>query len=167
LEKIKEIEFNDVLKEHEKIIYRLINKYQIRDGEKEFYQEGVIALWKAHESYEPAKGKFSTYAYFLIEKSLLSLIRKTVNQREVDEAILVGTTETFTTLSAEDLVLDPYLMEQIEQSLTANQMKWLTYYGVHGLKVKEIAEKEDVSVDAVKNWGRVARGKIKKLLEDC
>ena len=61
---LDDYQFNDVLRDHEKMIYYLIHKLGIRNGEDEFYQEGVIALWKASETYDEARGKFSTYAYW-------------------------------------------------------------------------------------------------------
>ena len=47
---LDDYQFNDVLKDHEKMIYYLIHKLVIRNGEDEFYQEGAIALWKASKT---------------------------------------------------------------------------------------------------------------------
>ncbi|SET50339.1 DNA-directed RNA polymerase [Salinibacillus kushneri] len=78
-------DFNNLLKKHENIIFHLIHKYGIRDPENEFYQEGIITLWKAFETYDETKGKFSTYAYFLIQKKFLTLIRKHNRQWEKNQ----------------------------------------------------------------------------------
>lgn len=59
---------------------------------------------------------------------------------------------------------DPYLLRQIQKNLTQNQMKWFILFVLQDLSVKEIAEKEGVTIDAVKNWARLAKPKIRKLL---
>ncbi|MCT2536662.1 sigma-70 family RNA polymerase sigma factor [Aquibacillus koreensis] len=159
-------DFEDLLSHHENIIYHIINKYGIRDPEKEFYQDGVIALWQAAASYDESKGKFSSYAYFKIEKEILSMIRIRIRQIEKQEAYKkqlenrgnIGKTHL-------ELGFDPYLFQMIEQVLTKNQMKWFSLYVLQDLTIKEIAQQEDVTLDAVKNWARLAKRKIKKVLE--
>lgn len=49
--------------------------------------------------------------------------------------------------------------------LSENQMKWLQYTLYDGLSIREIAEKEGVSLSAVKNWRQGAREKLKKILQ--
>ena len=49
--------------------------------------------------------------------------------------------------------------------LTENQKKWVLYTVIDDLSVKEIAEKENVSVSAVKAWRRGAKQKLKGKLE--
>jgi RNA polymerase sigma factor (sigma-70 family) len=167
LKDLKASEFNDVLKEHEGIIYYLIQRLGIRDPEKEFYQEGVIALWRAVETYNEERGKFSTYAYFLVEKALLSLIRKRNRQTEVEEVykVLVASDERNVSSSFQ-LNFDFYLLNQMEQVLTEKQMKWFTLFVLQDLSIKEIAAKEQVTIVAVKNWARHAKAKIKRLLDE-
>ncbi|WP_226037833.1 sigma-70 family RNA polymerase sigma factor [Aquibacillus saliphilus] len=163
---IKSNYFNDILKAHEKIIFHLINRLGIRDPDKEFYQEGVIAMWRAVETYDETRGKFSSYAYFLIEKALLSLIRQRNRQSEKDNLYLDNLSNYDRQVSsALELEFDPYLLERIKRVLTDNQMKWFTLYVLEDLPVKEIAMKEDVTEDAVKNWGRRAKPKLRVLLK--
>ncbi|QHS23754.1 sigma-70 family RNA polymerase sigma factor [Virgibacillus sp. MSP4-1] len=159
-------EFSHVLEEYERIIFHFIHKYGIRDPENEFYQEGVIALWKAYKDYDPAKGKFSTYAYFLIQKTFLTLIRKSNRQTEKDQYYIEVKSKDFQEVAEElDTGFDPYLYEQIKQVLTDNQMKWFQRFVLEDLSIKEIAEKEKVTIDAVKNWGRLAKPKVRELLQ--
>ena len=159
------LDFATVLKEHENIIYHIINKYRIRDTEQEFYQEGTIALWKAMETYDEKRGKFSSYAYFLIDKTFLSMIRTRNRKAELQEAYIAGiASETDQLIATLEIDFDPYLLRSIEKHLTANQMKWFTLSVLYDKTYKEIATHENVTVDAVKNWARLAKPKIQRLL---
>ncbi|MRH41096.1 sigma-70 family RNA polymerase sigma factor [Aquibacillus halophilus] len=159
--------FNDILKAHENMIYHLINKLGIRDPDKEFYQEGVIAIWRAVETYDENRGKFSSYAYFLIEKGLLSLIRQRNRQVEKDNYYLEKlSTDESRVLTSLEIGFDPYLLNSIEEILTDNQLKWFKLFVLEDLSIKEIANIENVTEDAVKNWGRLARPKLRALLKD-
>ncbi|SDJ97801.1 sigma-70 family RNA polymerase sigma factor [Sediminibacillus albus] len=159
--------FNDILTEYENMIYYLIMKLGIRDSEKEFYQEGMIALWEAVESYNAKRGKFSSYAYFRIEKAMLSLIRKRNRQKENEQAYIsqVKAQQGNTAAFLEE-GLDPYLHARIAQVLTDKQMKWFTSFVLEDLSLRTISEQEQVTIDAVKNWARNAKPKIQPLLRD-
>ncbi|GGM31740.1 hypothetical protein GCM10011351_17440 [Paraliobacillus quinghaiensis] len=161
----KMLDFENVLNDHENIIYHLINKYRIRDSDQEFYQEGTITLWKAMETYDEKRGKFSSYAYFLIDKAFLSMIRSRVRKAELQESYIAGiASETDQLTATLEIDFDPYLLESIEKQLSANQMKWFTLAVLYDKTYKEIATQENVTVDAVKNWARLAKPKIKKIL---
>lgn len=158
-----EKQFNDLLTEHENMIHYLIKKFGIRDPEKEFYQEGVIALWNAAETYDETRGKFSSYAYFRIEKALLSLIRKHNRQAEKETAYLTAVQAEPNQLTATlDIRFDPYLYDALLNILSINQRKWFTAFVLEDLPVKTIAERENVSVEAVKSWRKEAKRKIHK-----
>lgn len=45
--------------------------------------------------------------------------------------------------------------------LTANQWKWVRYYIVDDMAIKDIASHENTTADAVKSWGRQARAKLR------
>ncbi|WP_371069522.1 sigma-70 family RNA polymerase sigma factor [Sediminibacillus sp. JSM 1682029] len=161
--------FEEVLADYEKMIFYLLNKWNIRDPEKEFYQEATIALWKACESYDPARGKFSTYAYFCMEKALLSVIRKQTRQQEKQEKFIKmekANPDRVVTFLQEGI--DPYLLARLESVLTEKQMIWFQLYVLEDLSVKAIAQKEQVTTAAVKNWARAAKPKIRRVvrLED-
>ncbi|MCP8617536.1 sigma-70 family RNA polymerase sigma factor [Salirhabdus salicampi] len=166
MDRVKEKPFHEVLKENEKMIYHVIKRYGIRDLEGEFYQEGAIALWKAYEQFDPSKGKFSSFAYFRIQKALIDYIRKQRRYVKVEdtykESMKADLNHVTTTMVD---FFDPYLLAQIEELLTENQRTWFRLYVLEDLSVKEIAQKEQVTENAVKNWGRLARQKIRKLLE--
>lgn len=164
---IAKLDFETVLTEHENMIHYLINKLGIRDPGKEFYQEGIIALWKATETYDETRGKFSSYAYFRIEKALLSLIRNHTRQTEKQTAYLTAVQAEPVQLSARlESEFDPYLYQTLKEVLTENQMKWFVSFVLEDIPLKVIAEREQVTVDAVKSWAKEARRKIRKCLTE-
>ncbi|MFB1050031.1 sigma-70 family RNA polymerase sigma factor [Paraliobacillus sp. JSM ZJ581] len=161
----KEMSFEQLLSDFEPMIFHLLYKYGIRDAEKEFYQEGIIALWRAWQTYDQEKGKFSSYAYFSIQKSFFTLLRKekSVQKRKEKYAAL---TDINSLVYYNQLPFDPYLLAAIQQKLTANQMKWFNGYIIHRQTIKQIAHQENVTENAVKNWARLAKPKIKQILEE-
>lgn len=49
----------------------------------------------------------------------------------------------------------------VKDSLSENQWKWVKYFIIADLSVKEIMEIEGVSADAVKGWGQAIRRKLR------
>ncbi|WP_182199755.1 sigma-70 family RNA polymerase sigma factor [Paraliobacillus salinarum] len=159
----QEVSFEQLLHDFEPIIFHLLHKYGIRDEDKEFYQEGSIALWHAWQTYDQEKGKFSTYAYFSIQKAFFTLLRKETaiqKRKEKYQSYL----DTSSLVCYNQLPFDPYLFAMIEQKLTQNQMKWFIGYIINQQTIKQIAQKENVTENTVKNWARLAKPKIQQIL---
>lgn len=51
--------------------------------------------------------------------------------------------------------------EEVRRDLSENQWKWVHYFIIADLTIKEIMEIENVSADAVKSWGREVRRKLR------
>src|SRR5690625_5635577 len=49
--------------------------------------------------------------------------------------------------------------EEVRKGLTPKQWKWVHYFVIANLSIKEIMEIENVSADAVKSWAREVRRK--------
>lgn len=45
------ITFEDIFKQNERRIHYHIHRLNIRDSQQEFYQEGLVAMWNAYETY--------------------------------------------------------------------------------------------------------------------
>lgn len=67
--------------------------------------------------------------------------------------------------SSPDRTLETEFILSFCEGLTKNQKKWVLYTALDFLSVKEIAEKEQVSLSAVKAWRKGAREKLKGVLE--
>jgi RNA polymerase sigma factor (sigma-70 family) len=158
-------DFSQLLKQYEGMIYSIINRLGVRDPHGEFFQEGAIALWKATKTYDASRGVFSSYAYSIIRGALMNLITKRNHINEtVERYKLYAPIEARRTQNLEETFIDPYLIQKAKSILTENQWKWFQMFVLEDRSIKEIAEKENVTEEAVKNWGRYAREKIRRLL---
>src|SRR5699024_3308126 len=51
--------------------------------------------------------------------------------------------------------------DEVKSHLTERQWKWVKYFIIAELTIKEIMEIEDVTADAVKGWGQAVRQKLR------
>lgn len=139
----------------------------------ELYTEGIVALWKAYKSYQPIKGELGTYLNYKIRYQLLDFMRKKYREQEqaektaheetvkIDNGNRCSTTDQpIVDMSGIDLKDDTFWRE-IRGQLTDNQWKWVKYFIIVDMTVKEIVEIENVSASAVKCWGREVRRKLR------
>ncbi|MFA1820340.1 sigma-70 family RNA polymerase sigma factor [Virgibacillus oceani] len=176
----KRMTFEEIFEQNERRIYYHMHKLQVRDPEQEFYQEGLIAMWNAYEKYEPDRGPMATYFNYTIRNRMIDLIRKKERDREgfhqFAEEMMVkeGDGNYYKTGSksypivqgSEQHTYDGAFWGEIRSALSDNQWKWVRLFVMEGMPIKEIAEEEGVSPDAVKSWGREARKKLKKKSDD-
>ncbi|WP_060678270.1 RNA polymerase sigma factor [Virgibacillus halodenitrificans] len=81
---------------------------------------------------------------------------------KLDETDYYGCMEDANSMMvAEDSPVYNYIQGRTE-SFSNNQKKWLRFYIGEGMSIKEIAEQEGVSDDAVKSWGRQARKRLRE-----
>nr|WP_149473780.1 sigma-70 family RNA polymerase sigma factor [Oceanobacillus polygoni] len=167
--------FEEIVNQNEKRIHYYIYQLKIRDNNEDFYSEGLFALWNAYETYEPNKGPMGTYFNFTIKNRLIDQIRKEVQAQEKlkhytlknkfqfnDGNYLSGLASNKPILGSKDITLgNDELWDQLETNLTNKQWKWVNYYILNDMSVKEIAEKEGVTVEAVKSWGKETRKKLR------
>lgn len=157
-------------------IHRLNVRYDWRD---EFFTEGIAALWGAYQEFDDRKGEVGTFLNFRIRYRLIDLLRKKIREEERDEAIIQQQTTNMTSGTQVRHALTPLpekielslrvdseekaaFWQSIQEQLTDKQWKWVKYFILADLSIKEIMEIEDVSADAVKNWGRSVRRKLKR-----
>ncbi|MBU8790000.1 sigma-70 family RNA polymerase sigma factor [Bacilli bacterium] len=170
--------FEDIFKQNEKRIYYHMHKLGIRDPYGDFYSEGMYAMWTAYQKYEPNKGPLATYFNYTIRNRLIDLIRKKTNdedneQNYVEKEILTAydgnkygdSKMPILDTSGMDME-DGDSWERVFSLLTEKQRKWVYFYIIRDMSLKEIAEQEHVSVEAVKDWGKQARKKLRAYFKD-
>jgi RNA polymerase sigma factor (sigma-70 family) len=175
----KRMTFEEVFKQNERRIYYHMHKLRVRDPEREFYQEGLVAMWNAYEKYEPDRGPMATYFNYIIRNRMIDLIRKKERDREgfqqMTKEMMVregngnycktGGKAYPIPNRGEAPTYDGEFWRKIRSGLSENQWKWVRLFVMEGMSIKDIAEQEHVSQDAVKSWGREARKKLKQQLE--
>ncbi|MCP3028057.1 sigma-70 family RNA polymerase sigma factor [Halobacillus sp. A5] len=160
---VNDQEFERIVLENERLIHYHIHSLHIKDANGDFFAIGLEALWKAYESYDPSVGKFSTYLSWKVRNALIDEIRRD-SKRLKNQNLLLQMQSSLSCLTSEDVIIDQYLWDKIKTELTLNQWKWVYYFIIHDLSVSQIADIEGVTSDAVKNWGRHARKKLRKVL---
>ena len=169
-------DFETFFQANERRIHFQIHRLGIHgDWYKEFYTEGITALWKAYREYDASQGNLGTYLNFRIRYRLIDLIRKKQREEEQTKMLIQhgmtqminGTRNRGSNTPLIDMPKIPIPMantkfwEQIREQLTDNQWKWVEYFIIADLSVREIMEIENVSADAVKGWGQAVRRKLR------
>jgi len=176
MEENKKFTFEEIFNQNQNRIHYQMKRLGIHDPDGEFYSEGLYAMWMAYKKYEPNKGPLSTYFNYNIRYRLMDLIRKKVRDKEKMQDLMEKeiTAHTHGNRSSSSnapfidtsgvSVEDEKLCEDVFAALTDNQRKWVYYAIIRDLPLKEIARKEDVTVEAVKSWGKQARKKLREVL---
>ena len=140
---------------------------------EEFYTEGILALWKAYKEFDETKGQIGTFLNYRIRYRLLDLLRKKLREQELveemkhEESVRLddGNRHRGTGMpivNVRGIVLEDHAFwENIRSRLSENQWKWVEYFIIADLTVKEIMELEGVTADAVKGWGQEVRKKLR------
>ncbi|MDQ0269138.1 sigma-70 family RNA polymerase sigma factor [Cytobacillus purgationiresistens] len=156
--------FEQLVKQYEAMIYKIMHTLHIYKNEEEFYQVGLIALWEAWLNYDERKGhRFISYAYSFVRGRLLNeltrmnkYIERNVHAKDDFWLMLIDQTT--------DSSLDHMTLYSYCDSLTERQSKWVVYTFLFDLSIAEIALLENVSIAAVKQWRQGARERLKRKL---
>lgn len=160
---MNELEFEKWVKENEDIIYHFINKYQIKDTDGEFYQEGLLAIWEAWRNYDETKAKRSTHTYTIIRGRLLSKMHRNYKYQDqtshISQAFIVTNAHI-----AEDHYFEIENIAELRAILSKKERIWFDGYILNQMPLKSIAQETDSSIVAVKSWGVCARKRIREYI---
>ncbi|OIU69707.1 sigma-70 family RNA polymerase sigma factor [Rossellomorea aquimaris] len=153
--------FHEIQKQFEPMIHKIILSLHIFRDREEFYQTGLIALWEAAQNFNPDKGVFAAFAYSYIKGRMLTELKQKTKLHDRQ----TYPKEEFWELVEDEWQETPLSLETLLaycEGLTAGQAKWVMYTFRDMLTVREIAEKEEVSVGAVKKWRHGAKERLKE-----
>lgn len=170
-----EKDFDAFFKANEGRIHYQIKRLGISQNlYSEFYSEGIIALWQAYKNYQPEKGNIGTFLNYQIRFRLIDLLRKKIRREEVTEQAIQEEetkiddgnrhkTSGLPLVNPKGIPLaNDEFWQEVRKHLTDKQWKWVKYFIIADLSIKEITEIEGVSATAVKSWGREVRRKLRK-----
>ncbi|WP_121615354.1 sigma-70 family RNA polymerase sigma factor [Virgibacillus halodenitrificans] len=156
----KPFTFEEIYKQNKQRIHYQIHRLNIHDPHEEYFQEGLCAMWQAYESYEPSKGVMSTYFNYTIRQNLLDQIRKDskklIHQKSLQQHSNYSPLE-----QTQDFSHTTEILLQLKSQLTEKQWVWLSHSILDGMSLKEIAEKNGTTIEAVKSWAKQARKKLR------
>lgn len=152
--------FDELVVQYQPMIYKIIKSLHIYKNEDEFYQTGLIGLWEAKQSFDERKGRFSNYAYTYIKGKMLTQMSQ---NNQINERLIHPKEEYWESIEGqESLYLEKETINAYCKGLTEKETKWVMAMSIGQLSIKELAERENVSVSAVKQW---KSGAIRKLKE--
>jgi RNA polymerase sigma factor (sigma-70 family) len=153
--------FDQLVVQYQPMIHKIIKSLHIYKNKDDFYQTGLIGLWEAAQAFDERKGSFSNYAYTYMKGKMLLQMNQHNNYKEKH---IPTHREYFDAMDGIEAL--PFLEKETIQGycegLTEKEAKWVIAMSLDQLSIKEIAEKEKVSVSAVKQW---RTGAIRKLRE--
>ncbi len=145
------------------MIYYNIHKLGIYDQHGEFYQEGLTALWESYRKYGDHP-TFPRLATMYIRSRLIDLIRK--SNRVQDRETIYEYIHDQPELNQQIENFDPSFWNTVRSHLTEKQWIYVVKRIVEGKAIKEIAHEEQVTVDAVKGWGKEVKKKLRPIMID-
>ena len=153
--------FDELVVQYQPMIHKIIRSLNIYKNQNEFYQTGLIGLWEASLSFDERKGSFTNYAYIYVKGKMLSQLTQT-NQHS--EKLIHPAEEFWETIEHQEssLFLEKETIQSYCEGLTEKEAKWVIAASIDQLSIKEIAEREKVSVSAVKQWKSGAKRKLKE-----
>lgn len=153
------VAFEQLAEQYTPMIHKIMHTLHIYKNKEEFFQTGLIALWDANVNFDEAKGKFSSYAYSYIKGRILTEMRiaKKHEDRSVypDEAYW----DTIEGARADEPIEEEFL-QSFCSGLTEKEIKWVLYTWLNDFTIRDIAERENVSLSAVKQWRSNAKRKL-------
>jgi RNA polymerase sigma factor (sigma-70 family) len=163
---MNEIPFEQIASMYDPLIKSQIRQYRLTSHFDQYYQAGLLGLWKAYETFEPERGQFSSYAYLLVRGRILQELRGEARRQKAEEIQDPHESMTFQTLSADDAIplLEDETMNLYLMHLTENQQRWVIHKVFHMKSEAEIAEIFGVTVYAVKSWRKSAIKKLRSIL---
>ncbi|GGP16859.1 RNA polymerase sigma factor [Oceanobacillus neutriphilus] len=179
----KKWELEDFIEQNQRRVYYQMTRLQINEEKEEYFQEGLVAMWRAYENYKPDKGPLATYMNFQIRNRLVDVFRKSmVEKRYFDHLSKEQKVETqsgnYNHVNGKKIPAesqgrgDPQEIidhknendfTELTSMLTEKQKVWFCYAIIEGLSNQEIAEREEVSLEAVKSWAKSAKKKLRKM----
>ena len=151
------MEFEQLAAEYSNMIYSIIHSLRIYKNHDEFYQVGLIALWKGSQHYDEQKGIFAPYIYKFVRGKLLTALKK---EKNLDDRYVYPENEDGFNLTHEDTVLEMEDLLSHFNHLTDLQKKWVVLRFYYGLSNRDIAEMENIALRKVRAWGDLAMKKF-------
>jgi RNA polymerase sigma factor (sigma-70 family) len=158
--------FEQLANQYQPMIHKIIHSLHIYKNQEEFYQTALIGLWEAKEHFDPNKGTFTNYAYTYIKGKIQTEMKCT---NRLEQRNVYPKEDYWATIEDNDSCqpLEVELLLSYCHDLTEKETKWVLAACLGFLTVREIAEKENVSVSAVKQWRSGAVKKLRGQLEIC
>lgn len=176
--------FKDLLHEHERMIYKIINSQTLTRGDyllddDSLFQEGSLALYNAALTYDESKGmSFSSYAYMVIRSRIVTVIRN-IRRKSNYEWYSIDTIKNvdYSTDFSNTTVCDnPPVAYHREIEIKENLEKFLAELPredrlIFSLRSNDVSYKEigkllNMNIKKIDNRIRMLKRRLRKLYEE-
>ncbi|UNL85810.1 sigma-70 family RNA polymerase sigma factor [Priestia koreensis] len=155
---MKNEQFEQLITQYEPMIYSIMRSINVYQEQQDYYQLGLISLWKAHERHDYTKGAFAPFAYATIRGYMLAHLRKKVELADRQPTIHY---EMVSAPSYEHTYLEQEYLSPYLEGLSARELTYVMDHVVHGYSFRTMAHTYGVSEETVKAWGKTARKKLR------
>lgn len=154
--------FEEAAQLYERMIRKQLKRLCIYRNHDEFYQCGLIALWKAYEQFDEQKGTFSTYAFYTVRGYLLGKLHE---EKRIEDRQTMLEPELAETISAAEPGSDADFFQYLAP-LNRRQRLIVEERFYHGKKLTVIAQEHGMTYDQVRSFYRRALKKIKEYADE-
>lgn len=155
--------FDEIVENYRPMIYHVMNTLSIYKNQDEFFQTGLIALWDAHRRFDHEKGEFSAYAYAYIKGRMMTNLTK--HRKNEERNVYPDDAFWENTIEEEKQWLELEQLQNYCIGLTDKQKQWVIDTFYKGMTTRDIAEKEKLSLSAIKKRKAVTLAKIRENIE--
>ncbi|WAA09758.1 sigma-70 family RNA polymerase sigma factor [Fervidibacillus albus] len=154
--------FEEIAKEMRPMIFSIIRGLNIYKNHEEYFQIGLIGLWKAYEAYNHEKGSFSTFAYHYIRGMILTELRKEMRKEKRELQIQDEEWKKIGGMTDTDISFHRLMMEEWMDKLPEKKRQLAHLYFYEGIGLKEIAAQFKIGYSTAKLWKREVIAFFKK-----
>ena len=162
----------EILSNHKYIVTAIVRRYYLIGGDKEdLVQEGMIGLFKAIKSFDLNKDvSFKTYATRIIEREIISAIRKshTNNNEMLSDAVYVELDEFSSETNPELDIISEETYRELSESILKNLSDFessVVKYYLKGYGYVDIAKMLNKTPKSIDNALKRIKTKLKFLKE--
>ncbi|TDQ42586.1 sigma-70 family RNA polymerase sigma factor [Aureibacillus halotolerans] len=151
--------FECVLEKYTPLIRNGLAKLHIHHhaDRDEFFQIGRLALWEAWQHHKIPDHTFPAYAKQVVQGRMLDELRRRSKYKRIVETVKNDPLQIHV---LHERPCQRSTFEKLLSDLSPSEKCWAMSALWEGLTTREIAEQNDVSMDAVKKWRQRARQKL-------
>ncbi|WP_369901777.1 sigma-70 family RNA polymerase sigma factor [Bacillus manliponensis] len=154
---MKPATFEDAVMLYENMIKGQLKKLCIYKNHEEYYQCGLIGLWRAYANYDEEKGSFPSYAYINVRGYLIEQLKK---EKRFETRHTMMEQESMEYVSGK--VEDKKVFFEYTSMLNETERFIVTSYFYHRNKMDEIAEELRITYHQARWIYRKAMEKMRK-----
>lgn len=130
------------VEDHEGLIVKVYVSHfsSYKNIREDLLQEGRMAVWKALQTYDSTKSKFSSYAYMLVKRAMLDYVTRECRNAIVSD---IGVFDTVPTV--EDIVMKDFQLEELMEFAKTEGFKEVLELMLKGVSQVQIAHELCIS----------------------